>query len=156
MATSYPAGRRKLLTPSPKLCGRASSKDVSKMSANLWVRGSDWLELATDHRNLKAVVPKVGVEPTRGCPHRFLRPARLPFRHFGAGLFYTQLGPFCYALPGLPTDHFRCRDTGPFEDVHRVYKGALTFAVYLRLGKSPVWLGYQTTRGTALSCRGVS
>ena len=29
------------------------------------------------------VVPKVGVEPTQGCPHRFLRPARLPFRHFG-------------------------------------------------------------------------
>ena len=32
----------------------------------------------------RALVPKVGVEPTRGCPHRFLRPARLPFRHFGA------------------------------------------------------------------------
>ena len=29
------------------------------------------------------VVPKIGVEPIRGCPHRFLRPARLPFRHFG-------------------------------------------------------------------------
>ena len=32
---------------------------------------------------LKVVVPKVRVELTRGCPHRFLRPARLPFRHFG-------------------------------------------------------------------------
>ena len=29
------------------------------------------------------VVPKVRVELTRSCPHRFLRPARLPFRHFG-------------------------------------------------------------------------
>ena len=35
------------------------------------------------------VVPKVRVELTRGCPHRFLRPARLPFRHFGTGLFYS-------------------------------------------------------------------
>ena len=29
------------------------------------------------------MVPKVRVELTWGCPHRFLRPARLPFRHFG-------------------------------------------------------------------------
>ena len=29
------------------------------------------------------MVPKVGVEPTRGRPQRFLRPSRLPFRHFG-------------------------------------------------------------------------
>ena len=31
----------------------------------------------------KSVVPEVGFEPTRGFPHRFLRPARLPFRHSG-------------------------------------------------------------------------
>ena len=37
----------------------------------------------------KIVVPKVRVELTRGCPHRFLRPARLPFRHFGTALFYS-------------------------------------------------------------------
>ena len=36
------------------------------------------------------MVPKVGVEPTRVLPQRFLRPSRLPFRHFG---FWT---------PGLP------------------------------------------------------
>ena len=29
------------------------------------------------------MVPEVGLEPTRGCPHGFLRPARLPFRHSG-------------------------------------------------------------------------
>ena len=32
---------------------------------------------------LDELVPKVGFEPTRGCPQRFLRPSRLPFRHFG-------------------------------------------------------------------------
>ena len=31
----------------------------------------------------KSVVPKPGLEPTRGCPQRCLRPSRLPFRHFG-------------------------------------------------------------------------
>ena len=31
----------------------------------------------------KSLVPEVGFEPTRGFPHRFLRPARLPFRHSG-------------------------------------------------------------------------
>ena len=31
----------------------------------------------------RMVVPKVGLEPTRDCSHWFLRPARLPFRHFG-------------------------------------------------------------------------
>ena len=30
------------------------------------------------------VVPKVGLEPTRACTQRCLRPSRLPFRHFGA------------------------------------------------------------------------
>src|SRR5260370_40895187 len=30
------------------------------------------------------MVPRAGVEPARGCRHRFLRPTRLPFRHLGA------------------------------------------------------------------------
>ena len=38
--------------------------------------------LASQH-TLITVVPKVGVEPTRACTQRFLRPPRLPFRHFG-------------------------------------------------------------------------
>ncbi len=32
------------------------------------------------------LVPKVGVEPTRAKAQRFLRPSRLPFRHFGTRL----------------------------------------------------------------------
>src|SRR5260370_42502034 len=35
---------------------------------------------------LRSLVPRAGVEPARGCPHRFLRPTRLPFRHLGAAL----------------------------------------------------------------------
>ena len=30
------------------------------------------------------LVPETGLEPVRGCPHRFLRPKRLPFRHSGS------------------------------------------------------------------------
>ncbi len=30
-------------------------------------------------------MPEVRVELTRGCPHRILSPARLPFRHSGSG-----------------------------------------------------------------------
>ena len=35
---------------------------------------------------VRAMVPKVGVEPTRAKAQRFLRPSRLPFRHFGTEL----------------------------------------------------------------------
>ena len=37
-------------------------------------------------------MPEVRVELTRGCPHRILSPARLPFRHSGKWLFYKGLG----------------------------------------------------------------
>ena len=38
-----------------------------------WVSGGEY----------RQVVPKVGVEPTWAKAQRFLRPSRLPFRHFG-------------------------------------------------------------------------
>lgn len=38
------------------------------------------------------LVPRTGVEPVRGCPHRFLRPKRLPFRHPGTPIAYHGLG----------------------------------------------------------------
>ena len=53
------------------------------MSAIPWFHGLVNQESATKIGLKRKLVPKVGVEPTRGCPHRFLRPARLPFRHFG-------------------------------------------------------------------------
>ena len=33
-------------------------------------------------------VPEEGVEPSRGCPHRILSPARLPFHHSGRSQIY--------------------------------------------------------------------
>ena len=46
------------------------------------------------------VVPKVRVELTRGCPHRFLRPARLPFRHFGTEVYSIAKSGRLVALSG--------------------------------------------------------
>jgi hypothetical protein len=34
--------------------------------------------------HIPMLVPRTGLEPVRGCPQRFLRPQRLPFRHPGA------------------------------------------------------------------------
>ena len=34
---------------------------------------------------VEGLMPEVRVELTRGCPHRILSPARLPFRHSGSG-----------------------------------------------------------------------
>ena len=74
--------------PSPKLWKKAEF-NVGKMSAIGRPDGGRTRELATKIGATKKVVPKVRVELTRGCPHRFLRPARLPFRHFGTALFYS-------------------------------------------------------------------
>ena len=41
----------------------------------------------------RILVPKVRFELTRGCPHRFLRPARLPFRHFGLDTYSPAASP---------------------------------------------------------------
>jgi hypothetical protein len=34
------------------------------------------------------LVPEEGLEPSRGCPHRILSPARLPFHHSGTKSYY--------------------------------------------------------------------
>ena len=36
-------------------------------------------------KQLILLVPEAGLEPARGCPHRILSPARLPFHHSGTG-----------------------------------------------------------------------
>ena len=47
------------------------------------------------------VVPKVRFELTRSFPHRFLRPARLPFRHFGSDTNLPAFWPVCHAVQAL-------------------------------------------------------
>ncbi|KKT84580.1 MAG: hypothetical protein UX08_C0023G0002 [Candidatus Collierbacteria bacterium GW2011_GWB1_45_35] len=41
-------------------------------------------------------MPREGIEPSRDCSHRFLRPERIPFRHLGNHyyLFYRYSGSF--------------------------------------------------------------
>ena len=48
----------------------------------------------------RMVVPKVGLEPTRGCPQRCLRPPRMPFRHFGRVVPRTIVAPATEASAG--------------------------------------------------------
>ena len=57
--------------PSPKLWKKAEF-NVGKMSAIGRPDGGRTRELATKIGSTKKVVPKVRVELTRGCPHRFL------------------------------------------------------------------------------------
>ena len=63
----------------PRFCSfgrgeRIRTSDLSVPNAALY---------QAEPRPDKDLVPKVGVEPTWSCPQRFLRPSRLPFRHFG-------------------------------------------------------------------------
>ncbi len=52
-------------------------------------------------------MPEVRVELTRGCPHRILSPARLPFRHSG------RVGENIVELPSAETIHARRCPGGP-------------------------------------------
>ena len=36
------------------------------------------------------LVPRAGLEPARPCEQRILSPLRLPFRHPGTGVYYTE------------------------------------------------------------------
>ncbi len=43
---------------------------------------SDEMNVMSDeNENNHKKIGLVGLEPTRGCPHRILNPVRLPFRH---------------------------------------------------------------------------
>ena len=80
--------------PSPKLWMKVNQErcrqNVGKMSAKGPSEGPRQIQN-------EGTVPKAGFEPARGCPQRFLRPSRMPFRHFGAvpglaGSWYTGTG----------------------------------------------------------------
>jgi hypothetical protein len=76
----YRTGSNDLRHYSPDLFGgrgeRIRTSDLSVPNAALY-------QAEPRPDNMGTLVPKVGVEPTWSCPQRFLRPSRLPFRHFG-------------------------------------------------------------------------
>ena len=47
-------------------------------------------------KELKNLVPEVGLEPTQGFPYRILSPARLPFHHSGTAVLLITKHGFGY------------------------------------------------------------
>lgn len=54
-------------------------------------------------------VPKARVELARGCPQRFLRPSRLPFRHSGKVGARLSPGKYSQFGQGSPTGYMHLR-----------------------------------------------
>jgi hypothetical protein len=61
----------------------------------------EWTEKGIS-KYLKQKVPEVGIEPTRGCPHGILSPARLPVPPLRHGLLRTPMS--------LAQGHFKDSD----------------------------------------------
>ncbi len=79
------------MQPEPRYWEARGTDKAGPLSPHL----SPCLDILTKRKSLRSwrkeansylilLVPKVRLELTQGCPYRFLRPARLPFRHFGA------------------------------------------------------------------------
>jgi hypothetical protein len=83
--------------------------------AALWSTVARLSSFALDANRMPMVVPKVGFEPTRGCPQRILSPPRLPFRHFGTDRHRTgsaAAGPSRHSRPTRADDIERGHDVG--------------------------------------------
>ena len=61
--------------------GRCSTAVVRRCSAGVQDDGEFMFNLAS----LRNLMPEEGVEPSRGCPHGILSPARLPIPPLGLG-----------------------------------------------------------------------
>ncbi len=71
--------KEKVRTQTRKYCAaRANSPSAKERLEKPSQQDRGSLHVVSKLALREGVVPKVGVEPTRGCPHRILSPARLP------------------------------------------------------------------------------